>query len=314
MNIVFSGEKSNQKAFAAIHYCGHIISKDESGRFPYSHEPILQRAVESYFKESNVATAFGSLAAGADILIAESALKYGAELHLVFPYPIENFVRNSVLPSGESWLIRFNAVLEQTHSVTTLYEQQPCDEVLSYAQCTEVAIGLGLLSAVNTASTKIAKQLALWDENLTDGVAGSYPDMLRWNSLGLESFYFDTKFHLDNHLVAPSLLLSKFTNKEKQSLASKLPIMVAYQQQEQLASVETPLEFFEQTKKLKDRKSIAWDLDPNVFGLTTDKNKPFISNRCAGMLAFHLVGNNQCRDSAKSIEQLNFINTMRFQG
>ena len=60
------------------------------------------------------------MAAGADIIIAEALLREGAELNVVLPSSIDNFLENSVRPYGESWVPRFKMCLEKSHSCTTL--------------------------------------------------------------------------------------------------------------------------------------------------------------------------------------------------
>ena len=62
--------------------------------------------------------AFGALAAGADLIIAEAVLAQGGELHAVLPTDIETFRESSVLPYGNAWTARFDAILDKAHSLT----------------------------------------------------------------------------------------------------------------------------------------------------------------------------------------------------
>ena len=59
--------------------------------------------VEEFLGEADVAIADGSLAAGADLLIAERLLARGVELHVVLPFSVGEFVRVSVDAAGPEW-------------------------------------------------------------------------------------------------------------------------------------------------------------------------------------------------------------------
>jgi tetratricopeptide (TPR) repeat protein len=67
---------------------------------------------------------YGALAAGADILAAEAIVRHGAELHVVLPSDISEFVGASVAPFGDPWTGRFHALLETAASLTIRNEGQ----------------------------------------------------------------------------------------------------------------------------------------------------------------------------------------------
>ena len=56
----------------------------------------LAEAIESILDETGALIAYGPLACGADILIAEAILERGGELHVVLPFAEEDFLRTSV--------------------------------------------------------------------------------------------------------------------------------------------------------------------------------------------------------------------------
>jgi hypothetical protein len=97
--------------------------------------------------------AYGALAAGADILIAEALIEQGAELHLVLPTLASAFRMQSVAPYGEAWLPRFDRLFEQAASVTVA----AAGEVLS-----EAAIGL---------AAQVAKGAAMENARRLEGSA-----------------------------------------------------------------------------------------------------------------------------------------------
>ncbi len=59
-----------------VHFSGHIIAAPGvHGRFPAEQEDTVKRHLDVFFAANGCSRAFGSLAAGADILAAEAALK-----------------------------------------------------------------------------------------------------------------------------------------------------------------------------------------------------------------------------------------------
>src|SRR5688572_992390 len=102
-----------------IHFCGHMTAPAGApARFPHAQQPAVTARVRELLRTHRVGFAHGSLASGADIIIAETALELGAELHLVLPFAIEEFIAISVAPAGEDWVARFRHCLGVATSVT----------------------------------------------------------------------------------------------------------------------------------------------------------------------------------------------------
>lgn len=74
-------------------------------------------AIAAQLAESGARFAYGALAAGADILVAEAMLRQGGELHIVLPVMPSAFKAQSVAPYGDVWSQRFDALFEQAASV-----------------------------------------------------------------------------------------------------------------------------------------------------------------------------------------------------
>lgn len=62
--------------------------------------------------------AFGALAAGADIIAAETLMASGSELNVVLPSDPSDFYESSVAPFGADWKERFAVLLQAASSVT----------------------------------------------------------------------------------------------------------------------------------------------------------------------------------------------------
>jgi len=92
--------------------------------------------------EAQAGFGYGALAAGADILIAEALVERGAELHLVLPLSFQAFRAQSVEPFGAAWLPRFDGLLEQAASVTSVADSE---------RLTNAAIALAVMVAKGAA-------------------------------------------------------------------------------------------------------------------------------------------------------------------
>ena len=86
-----------------VHYCGHLIDPANGARFPEAEAGRVARLVREFLASRAFGFGYGSLASGADILVAEALLDAGAELHVVLPFGADEFEETSVAPAGPEW-------------------------------------------------------------------------------------------------------------------------------------------------------------------------------------------------------------------
>jgi len=117
---------SDQTASAAVGrgcvvaFAGHMVDACDrpAARFPSASEGVVTRSIAEQLHLCGASHGVCSLACGADILFAEQMLARGGTLHVILPISQEEFVRESVVCSGnESWLARFQAVLGESSRV-----------------------------------------------------------------------------------------------------------------------------------------------------------------------------------------------------
>lgn len=84
------------------------------------HDHLAANSIARSLSEIGVGFAYGALAAGADIMIAEAILNAGGELHIVIPTIPSVFKAQSVAPYGDAWLDRFDSLWERASSVETI--------------------------------------------------------------------------------------------------------------------------------------------------------------------------------------------------
>jgi adenylate cyclase len=164
------------KPTPVIHFCGHMFRAGWTG------ERQIAEAVRSILDESDVLIAYGPLACGADILIAEAVIERGGELHVVLPFAEEDFLRTSVAVGGEEWLARYDQARQAAASVTLATQMRFINDDEQFAYCSKLVMGLAQLRAeIMQADTF---QLAVWDGVTSSGIAGTAADYAEWKRQG----------------------------------------------------------------------------------------------------------------------------------
>jgi hypothetical protein len=166
-----------------IHFCGHMTAPPGvPARFPHEQQAAVTAAVRKKMRERGVGYAHGSLASGADIIIAEIALELGAELHLVLPFAVEEFLAISVEPAGPEWVERFHRCLGAATSVSIASDSAYNGDNVLFAYAGRIAMG----QAMNRAASIDARvwQLAVFDGDTAYDQAGTAHDMELWRQAG----------------------------------------------------------------------------------------------------------------------------------
>ena len=159
-----------------IHFCGHMF------RAGWQVEEELAEAINAILDETGALIAYGPLACGADILIAEAILARGGELHAVMPFAEEDFLTTSVRLGGPEWEPRYVRVRDAAASVTFATQIQHSDDDELFAYCSKLVMGLARLRAGVMQSEVF--QLAVWDGKTANGVAGTAADCVEWERQG----------------------------------------------------------------------------------------------------------------------------------
>lgn len=132
---------------ASLHFSGLIgLAADDDE---------VRRAIGAALDTIRPGFAFGALAAGADIVIAELAVERGAELHVVLPTAIELFREESVMAFGAPWAERFDRLIERAESIDTLHDAGHLSEA-AIVLGEEISMGLALRRARSLASEAVA--------------------------------------------------------------------------------------------------------------------------------------------------------------
>ena len=166
------------RAPAAFHYAGHIFLPNPA------EEARLSAGIEAMLDARDAGYAYGSIAAGADILVAEAVLRRGGELNIVLPCIKEDFFAQSITPAGQAWVARAEACLAAAESVTYSTRLHYVSDPGLFGYGAAVAMGRARLRAQHLATN--AFQLAIWDGE-PGGAVGTGADVLLWRNRGGET-------------------------------------------------------------------------------------------------------------------------------
>lgn len=157
-------------------FCGHMF-----GEYTAAESALTARVVAA-LSDGDIAIGFGALTCGSDIVVAEQLLARRGELNVVLPFGLEDFIRSSVLPGGESWVARFRAALAAAHTVHLVSEMSDIGDPGAYNHGSMTAMGLARLRAAELGGT--ATMLAVYDGGAPRGRAGTAIDVGRWRDAG----------------------------------------------------------------------------------------------------------------------------------
>jgi class 3 adenylate cyclase/tetratricopeptide (TPR) repeat protein len=145
-------------------FSGHMIDAPDrrNPRFPMAKEGEVKELLEKQLAAMNAGIGFASAASGSDILFLEAMLARGGTIHLVLPWPAEEFEKTSVAIAHEGkWVERFHKVLAQAASIRVLGELYMPGSATGFEYCNLAMNGLARLFA-RSLDLEITP-LAVWD-------------------------------------------------------------------------------------------------------------------------------------------------------
>jgi hypothetical protein len=133
-----------------LHFAGRMGAPDDDAGLAALHDQLAAN-----LGGLNIGAGHGALAAGADIIIAETLRAQGAALHIVLPVSVPAFVSASVAPWGDGWIDRFESLLASAASlhVATPDADAPTAGLIAFAS--EIAMGRAAHAAASLASEAV---------------------------------------------------------------------------------------------------------------------------------------------------------------
>ena len=131
-------------------FSGHMIDAPDRRvpRFPLEKEDEIRQLLEKQLEVMNAGIGFSSAACGSDILFLETMLARGGTIHIVLPWPADEFVKTSVDLDGKgTWNKRFAAVLARAASIRVLGQLYMPGSAIGFEYCNLAVNGLARLFA-----------------------------------------------------------------------------------------------------------------------------------------------------------------------
>jgi hypothetical protein len=167
-------------------YTGHMIDAPgrQQPRFPAAMEARVRDAIRARLEQLQPVAAYGSAACGADILCLECVQELGGELHIVLPFPLDDFrgVSVDLLPGGD-WGDRFDRLIEKADEVLVTGERPPPNSASTFEYANLVMTGLARLRA-QVLDTQL-HGLAVWDGTEAGDVGGTGSVVSIWRESGV---------------------------------------------------------------------------------------------------------------------------------
>jgi hypothetical protein len=170
-------------------YTGHMIDAPGRSRprFPAQLEDEVRVDIRRRLGQIGPVAAYGSAACGTDILCLECVQELGGELHIVLPFPAEQFRAESVdFCHGGQWGERFERLLESANEVLVIGERPPSGGNSTFEYANLIMTGLARLRAQMLDAD--LQGLAVWDgtEAGGEGGTGSLVSIWKENGVALE--------------------------------------------------------------------------------------------------------------------------------
>ena len=209
-----------------VHFAGHMFADYADAKLPQlSRDQIdaLQLTLSDTIQRQDIGFGYGALAAGADILIAETLLNEGCELHVVLPIDVDSFAQVSVAPYGDDWSRRYRSCLDQASSLTIAKLEAPWPNDTALRDTSIRAMGDAIQHADSLSVP--ASQLLIWDS--VNSQTGTGADAQAWNEGGRPQIQIkypgerpDRSKTRKSHPPAPAIVLTQSDQTEAKSFDS----------------------------------------------------------------------------------------------
>jgi hypothetical protein len=191
-----------------------------------SREAAIGRDVDQFLEENRIGFAFGALAAGADLLVAERIVARGAEFTAVLPLNVPQFLDRSVRPYGPEWVQRFERVLGSSSRTIVVEDAHAADDhafesLVLLANL--IAMGRAVMNAAALQSGAI--QLVIGETLPVTSAGFSEQAAEVWRSAGRRQRFIRSSLVRSNRASPPSsgalasVLVIEFGDQTKPSLA-----------------------------------------------------------------------------------------------
>lgn len=174
--------KNMVKPPVIVAFTGHMIDaiSRTKPRFPPQAEPYVKEAMRDQLEEIDAKIGYASAASGGDLIFLETLLERGAEINIVLPFGIPDFIDVSVGGAGTAWVTRFRHAMKLAQSVTFATEEPYLGDDILFQFMGLMVFGQSLLRAKTLEAEP--NLIALWDKTDSKLVGGTSDIVARWQN------------------------------------------------------------------------------------------------------------------------------------
>ncbi|RAU21110.1 hypothetical protein CU669_15260 [Paramagnetospirillum kuznetsovii] len=170
------------KAPTVVVFTGHPLDRPGEGpHFPPELESAVRAEISRSLDELGAQVGYSMAACGSDLLFIESMLERGAEVNVVMPYAIDDFVAENVRYGGSRWEMRFRNALKLANTVTYATEERFLGHGMLYRFANQCLHGMATLRA--SFLTTAPYLLAVWDMMPGSLVGGAADFIDQWEDI-----------------------------------------------------------------------------------------------------------------------------------
>ena len=163
-------------------FTGHPLDRPGEGpHFPPELENAVRAEISHSLDELGAQVGYSMAACGSDLLFIEAMLERGAEVNVVMPYAIDDFVAENVRYGGSRWEMRFRNALKLATTVTYATEERYLGHGMLYRFANQCLHGLATLRA--SFLTTAPYLLAVWDMMPGSLVGGAADFIDQWEDI-----------------------------------------------------------------------------------------------------------------------------------
>lgn len=170
------------KAPTVVVFTGHPLDRPGEGpHFPPELESAVRAEIARSLDELGAQIGYSLAACGSDLLFIEAMLERGAEVNVVMPYAIDDFIAENVRYGGSRWEMRFRNALKLANTVTYATEERYLGHGMLARFANQCLHGIATLRA--TFLTTAPYLLAVWDMMPGSLVGGAADFIDQWEDI-----------------------------------------------------------------------------------------------------------------------------------
>jgi pilus assembly protein FimV len=163
-------------------FTGHPLDRPGEGpHFPPGLEATVRAEIARSLDELGAQIGYSMAACGSDLLFIEAMLERGAEVNVVMPFALDDFIANNVRYGGPRWEMRFRNALKLANTVTYATEERHLGHEMLYRFANQCLHGLATLRAGFLLSAPYL--LAVWDMMPGSLVGGAADFIDQWEDI-----------------------------------------------------------------------------------------------------------------------------------